>query len=575
MRRLSRLASLSVAAALAACATQPASPPQPPIATAGAPEPNASAYGLFLAGHAARDAGQLGPAAAYLGQAAATAGEPGYVRTEAFEAVLRSGDVSGAAALSPAADDPNLAARRLGVLVRGVEAMALGRNKDAYALLSGPDIGFPHKSLARLLAPFAAGAAGDSAHAVAKPDVDADPVAQFVGALDRALLLERLGRFSDADIAYKALLEPGDESGLVTVAYGRYLERRGRWADAVKLYRGRLAQAPADSPIAEALARAAKRGRPPAAPGFREGASAAILIPAASLIGQKQDGIGLDYLRLALRLDPHNSEAWILVGDILSGPDPAAARQAYAQVQAGAERYVVAQGKLAWSYQNAGDHEAALKVARGALAGQPASREAAATLADLLRANDQYSESAAVLTHLIDVAGPAPDWRLYYLRASAYEQMDDVEKTEADLQAALKLAPDEPELLNFQAYFWIDRGEHLRDALAMVQRAVAANPQSGEMLDSLGWAYYRLGDYRQAVIQLEAAITLDPGIAEVNDHLGDAYWRVGRKIEAQFQWRRALSLNPTTKLRTRAEAKLASPDGPDAPTAPMPSTIAQ
>jgi Flp pilus assembly protein TadD len=180
-----------------------------------------------------------------------------------------------------------------------------------------------------------------------------------------------------------------------------------------------------------------------------------------------------------------------------------------------------------------------------------------------------------VLTHLIEVSGPKIDWRLYYLRASAYEALGDPEKTEADLTAALKLAPDEPELLNFQAYFWIDRGEHLQDALAMVQRAVAANPQSGEMIDSLGWAYYRLRDYKQAVIQLEAAITLNPGIPEVNDHLGDAYWRVGRKIEAQFQWRRALSLNPNAKLRARAEAKLASPAGPDAPTAPMPSTITQ
>src|SRR4029077_7597977 len=138
----------------------------------------------------------------------------------------------------------------------------------------------------------------------------------------------------------------------------------------------------------------------------------------------------------------------------------------------------------------------------------PSSREAAATLADLLRANDQYTESAAVLTRLIDASGAKADWRLYYLRATAYEEVGDVARTEADLQTALKLDPDEPELLNFQAYFWIDRGEHLQEALAMVRRAVASNPQSGEMIDSLGWAYYRLGDFPKAVAQLEQAITL-------------------------------------------------------------------
>ena len=144
----------------------------------------------------------------------------------------------------------------------------------------------------------------------------------------------------------------------------------------------------------------------------------------------------------------------------------------------------------------------------------------------------------------------------------------DAEKAEADLQAALKLDPDEPELLNFQGYFWIDRGEHLKDAVAMVQKAVDAEPQSGEMVDSLGWGYYKLGDFPKAVSQLESAVALEPAIPEVNDHLGDAYWRVGRKTEATFQWRRALSLAPDDKLKARDEAKLASPLGPDAPAGP-------
>jgi tetratricopeptide (TPR) repeat protein len=567
---------LLAGAALAGCAGQTAPPPAvTPVASEPTPGPGTSPYGLFLAGQAARDAGQLGAAAAYLGRAASTAGEPTYVRIEAFDAALRAGDVSAAAALAPALDDPNLAARRLGVLVRGVEAMASGRDKDAYALLTSPDAGFPHKAMAQLLAPFAAAGAGDAAHATVRPQMGADGVGQFVADLDQALLDERLGRFEDADAAFRTLLQAGDESGLVSVSYGAFLERRGRWKDAQKLYRDHLAHDGGSQPIVEALARATAHGRPPPLASLRQGASEAMLIPAAGLIAQKQDGYGLDYLRLALRLDPGNGEAWILVGDLLTGPDPQSARFAYAQVQPQSDRYVAARGKLAWSYQNGGEHEPALKLARDTVAAEPSSREAAATLADLLRANAQYTESALVLTKLIDSSGPKPDWRLYYLRATAYQAVGDVEKTEADLQTALKLDPDEPELLNFQAYFWIDRGEHLQEALAMVQKAVAADPQSGEMIDSLGWAYYRLGDFPSAVTRLEQAIAIDPAIPEVNDHLGDAYWRVGRKTEAQFQWRRVLSLNPGDALRARAEAKLASPLGPDAPNAPAPALIAQ
>ena len=105
----------------------------------------------------------------------------------------------------------------------------------------------------------------------------------------------------------------------------------------------------------------------------------------------------------------------------------------------------------------------------------------------------------------------------------------------------------------------------------MIQHAVAAEPQSGEIIDSLGWAYFRLGNYKDAVDKLETAVTLDPGIPEVNDHLGDAYWRVGRKTEAAFQWRRVLTLDPDARLKASVERKLASPLGPDAPAVPPPA----
>jgi tetratricopeptide (TPR) repeat protein len=366
-------------------------------------------------------------------------------------------------------------------------------------------------------------------------------------------------------------MQSGDESGIITHVYGASLERRGRWADAAALYKGRLAHSPDDDNAAAALVRAEKRGRAPPLGSIRHDAAESLLIPSAALMSQKQEIQALEYLRLALRLDPGNDEAWLLVGELLAPADLAGAREAYASVEPGASSYVTARGKLAWSYQSAGDHDTALKLARATAAAVPDSRQAQGDLADLLRANDQYTESAAVLSRLIDAPGAVPDWRLYYLRATAYEEIGDPAKTQADLETALKLNPDEPELLNFQGYFWIERGEHLKQALAMIERAVNAEPQSGEIIDSLGWAYYRLGDYKDAVEKLEAAVTLDPSIPEVNDHLGDAYWRVGRKTEAAFQWRRVLSLEPDDKLKTSVERKLASPLGPDAPAVAPPA----
>jgi Flp pilus assembly protein TadD len=282
---------------------------------------------------------------------------------------------------------------------------------------------------------------------------------------------------------------------------------------------------------------------------------------------QKQEEGALAYLRLALRLDPDRGEAWTMVGDILSNiGDLDGARAAYLAPKPGTDQYVEARDKLAWSYQSADDKETALKLARQTVSVEPASREAEVTLADLLRADEQYADSISILDRLIEANAQSPDWRLLYMRAASLEESGRWADSEKDLSAALKLRPDEPELLNFLGYSWIDRGVKLHEALAMVQKAVDQDPQNGAMLDSLGWGYYRLGDYKKAVEKLEAAVVLDAADADVNNHLGDAYWRAGRRTEAQFQWSRVLTLDPTAKMRAEVEIKLKS--GLDAAPAP-------
>ena len=553
-----------------ACASQPA-----PVAATAAPaqrlipDPNTTPYGMYLAGRSALHQGRLEDAADYISGAATAEGEPDFLRTDAFTTALLAGDVGEAAALAPTDDADNAAAVRLGVLVRGVEAMAQGKNKDAAALLGGPGVGYPHKAAAALVAPWAAAAAGDAAGALVRPVFSGDRAAQFVADLGRAELTERLGKVDDADAQFKALATAGDGGDTLILAYGAFLERRGRRTEAADLYQAALSADPSDPDFAAAKARVDRHGRPPAMVGLRQGAAQALVMPAAELVEQKDEKTALEYLRLALRLDPGQDEAWVLVGDLLADSDDEdGARAAYAVVGPASSHYLTARQKLAWSYQNSGDSEMALKLARETAAAAPQSRAALVTLADLLRENDQYPQSVVVLDKLIAQAGDRPDWRLYYLRASAYDEAGQWPKAEADLQAALKLSPDEPELLNFLGYGWVDRGVHLQEGLAMLQRAVDARPQSGAMIDSLGWAYYKTGDYKTAVEKLEQAVSLEPADADVNNHLGDAYWRAGRRVEAQFEWRRVLTLDPDDALKAQVEAKLASPNGPDAPIAP-------
>lgn len=564
MTRLKVLLACVSVSALAACASAPSQVAmRGPI---GANYPlfdTRTSYGQFLAGQAALRDGKSKEAASYFGAAAALGEDPGVIGERSFTALLLAGDISRAAAAAPTGPDATEAVRRLGVVTRVVEAIALGKGKEAQALLRDDPPGFPHQQATALLGPWAAAAAGDREGAIVQPTLRNDKLVQYFGQQGQARLFERAKRYDEAETDYKALTANATTASIFTLDYGAFLERRKRHDDAVALYDAALRAAPGDLGLRRARARAAAKGPPPPPPTIRQGAAEGLVACAATFAAERQAQFALAYLRLALRLDPARDEAWVLLGDILNqSQDPRGAIEAYGQVPAGSPHYASAQSKTAWAWNDLGDKAKALEVARAAAAASPNARDALLALADLLRAGGQWDESVAVLDPLIAGEGASPDWRVLYLRAVALEQAGRWPEAERDLKAALQVNPDEPELLNFLGYSWIDRNEHLPEALGMVQKAVNAQPQSGAMLDSLGWAYYRLGDYKAAVEKLEAAIEMEPGDPDVNGHLGDAYWKVGRKIEAEFQWRRVLTLDPNEKQKAEAEAKLKNGLGP-------------
>ncbi len=564
MTRIKVLLACVSVSVLAACSTAPSQVTLRGPVNLGSPLfDTRSSYGQFLAGQAALRDGKSKEAATYFGTAAVLGEDPGVIGERSFTALLLAGDITRAAAAAPTGPDSTEAIRRLGVLTRVVEDIAVGKGKDAQLLLKGDPPGFPHQQAAALLGPWAAAAANDAEGAAVQPTLRNDKLVLFFGQQGQARLFEWAKRYDEAETDYKALTGNATTASIFTLDYGAFLERRKRHDDAVALYDAALKAAPNDTGLLRARARAAAKGAPPPLPTVRQGAAEGLVACAATFAGERQSQFALAYLRLALRLDPARDEAWVLVGDLLNqGQDPQGAVEAYSHVQPGSPHYASAQSKTAWALNDTGDKAKALDVARAAAAAAPNDRDAQVALADLLRAGGQWSESVAVLTPVIARETANPDWRLLYLRAVALEQAGRWPEAESDLRTALKVNPDEPDLLNFLGYSWIDRNEHLAEALGMVQKAVAARPQSGAMLDSLGWAYYRLGDYKNAVEKLEAAVEMEPGDPDVNGHLGDAYWKIGRTTEAQFQWRRVLTLEPDDKQKTEAEAKLKNGLGP-------------
>jgi tetratricopeptide (TPR) repeat protein len=149
------------------------------------------------------------------------------------------------------------------------------------------------------------------------------------------------------------------------------------------------------------------------------------------------------------------------------------------------------------------------------------------------------------------------DWNIFYQRGIAYERLKEWPMAEPDFRTALQLNPNQPQVMNYLGYSWVDRGMNLKEALAMIQKAADLRPSDGYIVDSLGWAYYKLGRYDDAVRELERAVSLKPEDPVLNDHLGDAYWRVGRRLEATFQWSMARDLKPDPDVLATIQKKLA------------------
>ncbi|MBL8631003.1 MAG: tetratricopeptide repeat protein [Rhodospirillaceae bacterium] len=188
----------------------------------------------------------------------------------------------------------------------------------------------------------------------------------------------------------------------------------------------------------------------------------------------------------------------------------------------------------------------------------PAMPEIQMAIANLHRKAEKFAE--AILAYdkaeQLYTAAKSDNWTLHYGRGVCYERTKQWPKAESDFMRALKLNPDQPDVLNYLGYSWIDRGENLTEARRLIELAYSKSPDNGFIVDSLGWAIYLTGDYKGAVSYLEKAVELEPADPTLNEHLGDVYWKVGRKKEARFQWQRALTLKPEAKQKVSLQAKL-------------------
>lgn len=265
---------------------------------------------------------------------------------------------------------------------------------------------------------------------------------------------------------------------------------------------------------------------------------------AESLLGETDPGLVLVYAQMAAYLQPGHVGAALVAAQVFEemGNDALAA-EAYARVPETDRGYAQAQLGRAAALRRLGEVEQALDVLTALADAEPELANVHASIGDTLRFEQRFAEATpyydkAIALLKTDAPG---QWGIYFSRGISRERVGDWAAAEADFRKALELSPDQPSVLNYLGYSYVERREKLDEALDMIKRAVAARPFDGFIRDSLGWVFYRLGQYQEAADEMERAVELMPVDPILNDHLGDTYWAVGRYREADFQWRRALS----------------------------------
>lgn len=455
----------------------------------------------------------------------------------------------------------------LGALQSQLADLALlageAKREDYAAILTAGEAGRDVGGLANgLVAAWAKVGQGKMSEAVEGFDAVAQKKGlEAFGLYHKALALAMVGDFQGADdILSGKVAGPIYMMRRGILAHAQILSQLERNADALALLDKSFGPRP--DPVIDALRQRLAAGEPvpfDTVRTARDGIAETFYTISTALNGQDDPVYTLIHLRLANYLQPENADAMLMTADVLGTlglHDLAVAN--YATFPADSPYHVNAEIGRASALQAQGKVDAAIEALQSLARQNPDLVSVNYSLGEVLRGEARFDEAEIAYTTAITLRGEPTedDWLLYYYRGICHEQSKDWAAAEVDFRQALALNPVQPQVLNYLGYGLVDRGEKLDEALGMIQRAVDADPQQGYILDSLAWAYFKLGRYDDALEPMERASLLEPVDPIVTDHLGDVYWMVGRKREAEFQWRRALSFEPTEKDTTRIQRKL-------------------
>ena len=519
--------------------------------------------GSYLAARHASVERDANSAAAFYRSALRTDPKNNELLDRAFISSLADGDIDEAVKLAErilTVDKSNRVAR----LVVGVRDLKQKKYPTAQLNINQSIRGPITDLVATLLSGWASYGAGDTKTAVANIDKLTGPEwYPIFKDLHSGMMLELSGKEKDAGVRLERAYKLDDSMLRVADDYARWLSRNKDDAAATAIYEAYDKKLPRHPLVLEGL-RETKAGKklPPLVDSPQAGAAEVLYGIGATLTRRGGEDLALVYLQLSLYLAPNHPLALLSLADLYeSVKKPAMAIKIYERMPAGSPLKRNAQIQLATDLDAADRSDEAIKILKSVAVEDPKDLEAIMALGNIERGRKKFADCAQTYSKGIDALPAGNDKAntvYYYYRGICEERSKQWSKAEADMRKALELQPEQPHVLNYLGYSWIDQGINLDEGMKMIKRAVDQRPDDGYIVDSLGWAYFRIGNYEDAVKNLERAIDLKPEDPTINDHLGDAYWRVGRTLEAKFQWAHARDLKPEPEDLPKIEAKIES-----------------
>jgi tetratricopeptide (TPR) repeat protein len=553
-RVLTSVWAIGAVIALASCAIEPGSSAstQPSMAGGGFHTADTAA-GNYMAGRFALDAHDLPAAAAFLRAAASEDPDQIEVLQRAHLALAANGQLDEATDIAERLLRFDSDASTAAVLV--VEQQA---KRGKWPMAEERVQSLPKRGLNMLLIPLVVAwsemGQGHTDKALAALEtLNADGHQTALYEFHAALICDLAGRNPEAERHYRAALAADGGDALRTVEAASAFFRRTGAPDAAKEIVDHFRQDHPDLLLVDFNATA----RPIDSP--RAGLAEAFFALASTLRQTGAEDLALIFLRLTLDLEPHFALAQVMTGDTLHDLGRLnAAIEVYNDIDSKNPAHWVAQLRIAGDYNALDRLDDAIHTLEQASAARPDRPEALITEGDLLRRHERWTDSIAAYDRALAVIGTPrrEDWAVLYARGVAESSANQWPRAEADFNQALQLEPDQPDVLNYLGYSWVEKGTNVDQASHMIEKALSKRPTDGFIVDSLGWVYFRTGKYDKAVTQLERAVELAPDDATINSHLGDALAAVGRVDEARFQWNRALVFKPDDQLKAELNKKL-------------------